>query len=248
MKTLFKRPISMRNKIHHYCPGCGHGVIHRITAEVLDELNLREKTIGIAPVGCAVYAYFYFNFDMIEVAHGRAPAVASAIKRVQPDKFVISYQGDGDLASIGLAETVHAANRGENLSFIFVNNAVYGMTGGQMAPTTVPGQKTQTTKSGRNTAVSGFPLGMCELLTSVKGVAYLERTKITDSVNILKTKKAIKKAFNYQLEGRGFSMVEVLSPCPVNWNMAPVDAVKWINDEMIKHFPPGVYKDTGVSR
>ena len=243
MEVIYKKPESLKEEITIYCPGCGHGIIHRLIAEVIDELNLREKTIGVAPVGCAVLAYNYFNFDVTESAHGRAPAVATAIKRLLPDRIVFTYQGDGDLAAIGIAEIIHAAARGENITTIFVNNAVYGMTKGQMAPTTLPKMKTTTTIYGRDTNYHGYPLKICELLSQIDGVSYIERTAIDSIGGIIKTKSAIKKAFQYQIENKGFSLIEVLSPCPVNWKMKPVEAMKWISEVMSKYFVLGVYKD-----
>lgn len=243
MKKIFSRPKSLKDVAHLYCSGCGHGIVHRIVAEVIDELNLREKTVGIAPVGCAVFAYDYWNFDVTEAAHGRPPAVATGIKRVLPDKIVFTYQGDGDLAAIGTAEMVHAANRGEKITTIFVNNAVYGMTSGQMAPTTLIGQKTSTTPFGRDANREGNPLKVCELLSSIEGVKYLARVTVTNPTNILATKKAVRKAFQTQIDGRGYSLVEILSPCPVNWNMTPQDALKWIDETMTKTFPLGVFKE-----
>ena len=243
MNKTLSRPESLKDNPHLYCPGCGHGIIHRLVAEVIDELGVREKTIGIAPVGCAVFAYDYFNFDVTEAPHGRPPAVATGIKRVMPDKIVFTYQGDGDLAAIGTAEIIHAANRGENITVIFVNNATYGMTGGQMAPTTILGQKTATTPFGRDLKREGPPIRVCELLSSLGGVTYLERTAVNSPKNILKSKKAIKTAFQKQLDGKGFSLVEVLSPCPVGWEMDPTASLKWIDDVFQKTFPLGVYKD-----
>jgi len=243
MKKIFCRPESLKPATHLYCPGCGHGIIHRLVAESIDELGLREKTIAVAPVGCAVFAYDYFNFDVTEAPHGRPPAVATGIKRVMPDKFVFTYQGDGDLASIGMAETVHSANRGENITIIFVNNANYGMTGGQMAPTTLLGMKTATTPFGRDAKRDGYPMKICELLATLEGVAYLERVAVNNPKNILGAKRAIKKAFKNQVDGKGFSLVEVLSQCPVDWDMQPQDAVKWVDEVFMKTFPLGVYKD-----
>ena len=237
MEKIFTKPESLSDVAHKYCPGCGHGVIHRIVAEVIDELKLREKTIGIAPVGCAVFAYDYFNFDVTEAAHGRPPAVATGIKRVLPDRIVFTYQGDGDLAAIGTAELIHSANRGENITIIFVNNATYGMTGGQMAPTTLLGQKTTTTPFGRDVKREGHPLKVCELVSSLEGVAYLERTAVFDPAHVIKTKKAIKNAFQTQVDNKGFSLVEVLSQCPVDWGMTPVDSIKWVKDVMTQTFP-----------
>ncbi|PIU83899.1 MAG: 2-oxoglutarate oxidoreductase [Elusimicrobia bacterium CG06_land_8_20_14_3_00_38_11] len=243
MKKVFSKPESLQDKSNSYCPGCGHGIIHHIIAEVIDELGIREKTIGIAPVGCAVFAYYYWNFDVTEAAHGRPPAVATGIKRCLPDRVVFTYQGDGDLAAIGTAEIIHAANRGENITTIFVNNANYGMTGGQMAPTTILGQKTTTTPFGRNAKRDGYPLKVCELLSSLDGVCYLERVAVSTPKNVLRAKKAIKKAFENQLNERGFSLVEVLSQCPTDWQKTPTDAVKWVDEVLSKTFPLGVYKE-----
>jgi len=247
MKAVYKKPESLTDEVTIYCPGCGHGIIHRLVAEVIDSLGIREKTIGIAPVGCAVLAYDYFNFDVTEAAHGRPPAVATGIKRSLPDRIVFTYQGDGDLAAIGTAEIVHAAARGENITVIFVNNGTYGMTKGQMAPTTLPGQKTTTTQKGRDTSYHGFPIRVCEMLATLDGTAYLERTKIDTVQDIIKTKQAIKKAFRYQIEKRGFSLVEVLSICPTNWKMTPARSMEWVRTNMAAYFPVGVYKDTGAS-
>lgn len=243
MKTIFKRPESMTDARMHYCPGCGHGIAHRLVAEVIDELGIRENVIGIAPVGCAVLAYDYWNFDISEAAHGRPPAVATGIKRVHPDKIVFTYQGDGDIASIGANELIHAANRGEQITIIFINNTVYGMTGGQMAPTTILGQKTTTTPLGRDALNEGYPLKVCELLSSIEGATYLERTAITTAPFIRKTKRAIKKAFEVQINKKGFSLVEVLSACPTNWRMDPLKSLEYISQNLIKHFPLGVIKD-----
>lgn len=241
--NILKRPISLKDAPHLYCPGCGHGIVHRIIAEIIDELGIREKTIAVAPVGCAVFAYDYFNFDVTEAPHGRPPAVATGIKRVFPDKFVFTYQGDGDLAAIGTAETVHAANRGENITIIFVNNANYGMTGGQMAPTSLIGQKTTTSPAGRDVKRDGFPMDVCALLSSLPGVNYLERVAVNSPKNIIQTKRAIKKAFENQLSGKGFSLVEVLSQCPVDWGMTPQDSIAWVESTFMKTFPLKVYKD-----
>lgn len=237
MEKILGIPEALHDTALRYCSGCGHGVVHRIIAEVIDELNIREKTIGIAPVGCAVFAYDYFNFDVTESAHGRPPAVATGIKRLLPDRIVFTYQGDGDLAAIGTAELIHAANRSENITIIFVNNATYGMTGGQMAPTTLIGQKTTTTPFGRDVKREGYPLKVCELLSSLEGVVYLERTAVFNPAQILKTKKAIKNAFQTQIDDKGFSLVEVLSQCPVDWNMTPIDSIKWVKDTMTQTFP-----------
>ncbi len=237
------KPETLTDSATHYCPGCGHGIVHRLVAEVIDELGVREKTIGTAPVGCAVLLYDYFNCDIIECAHGRCPAAATAIKRVHPDSVVFTYQGDGDLAAIGTSETIHAANRGENITVIFVNNAIYGMTGGQMAPTTIMGQNTTTTPKGRGENQEGPPLKVCELLSSLDGVTYLERVAVGTVKDIAAAKKAIKKAFENQIAGKGFSLVEVLSMCPVDWKVTPRQAVEFVNDEMKKVFPLGVFKD-----
>ena len=243
MEHVFKKPHALCDVTLHYCPGCTHGIVHRLVAEVMDELGIEGSTIGVAPVGCAVFAYDYFNCDMQEAAHGRAPAVATGIKRVHPDKVVFTYQGDGDLAAIGTAETVHAASRGENITVIFINNAIYGMTGGQMAPTTLPGQVTQTSPYGRDTKTQGYPLRVSEMLATTSGAAYIERVSVDCVKNINRAKKAIKKAFQTQLDGKGFSMVEVLSSCPTNWGLAPEEAIKWLQENMIPYYPLGVYCD-----
>lgn len=227
----------------HYCPGCTHGIVHRLVAEAMDELNIREKTIGVAPVGCAVFAYDYFNCDMQEAAHGRAPAVAAGIKRVHPDNVVFTYQGDGDLASIGAAEIVHAANRGEKITTVFINNAIYGMTGGQMAPTTLLDQVTATSPYGRKPETEGYPIRVSEMLATLEGATYIERVSVHDIKHIVRAKKAIRKAFEYQLEGRGFTLVEVLSTCPTNWGMTPAESLKWLQDNMIPYYPLGVKKE-----
>ena len=246
MEKVFERPKSLSDVPLHYCPGCTHGIIHRLVAQAIDELGIEGKTIGVAPVGCAVFAYNYFECDMIEASHGRAPAVATGVKRALPENIVFTYQGDGDLAAIGTAETVHAASRGENITVIFVNNAIYGMTGGQMAPTTLEGQVTQTSPYGRDLKTQGHPVRVCELLSQTGGAAYLERVAVDSVSNIKKAKAAIKKAFQYQIEGRGFSLVEVLSTCPTNWGLAPEEAVKWLRENMIPFYPLGVYKDKGA--
>lgn len=248
MKKVFSRPKSIKKAYFHYCPGCGHSIIHRLIGEVIDEMNLQEKTVGVPPAGCAVLAYYYFDVDMGEASHGRAAAVATGLKRALPDRLIFTYQGDGDIAAIGTAETIHAAARGENISTIFVNNGVYGMTGGQMAPTTVLGQSTTTSPGGRKESRDGFPINLSEMLALARGSAYIERTAVDTPANILKTKKAIAKAFRTQLDGLGFSLVEVLSSCPTNWKMSPVQAVKWMEDVMIKHFPLGVLKDVTGDR
>ena len=241
--VVFDKPKSLCDVPFHYCPGCTHGIIHRLVAEVLDELGVQGKTVGIASVGCSVMSYDYFDVDMVQAAHGRAPAVATGVKRANPENIVFTYQGDGDLAAIGTAETVHSAARGENITIIFVNNAIYGMTGGQMAPTTLPGQVTQTSPYGRDTNTVGFPLKVCELLSNVDGAAYLERVAVNNVKNIKNAKKAIKKAFTYQTEGKGFTLIEVLSTCPTNWGLSPANALKWLEENMIPYYPLGVYKD-----
>ncbi|MCD6093452.1 MAG: 2-oxoglutarate oxidoreductase [Candidatus Omnitrophica bacterium] len=234
---------SLRDVRMHYCPGCGHTIAHRLICEVIDELGIREKVIGVAPVGCAVIAYDYWNFDVTEAAHGRPPAVATGIKRVERDKIVFTYQGDGDLASIGTAEIIHCANRGENISVFFINNAIYGMTGGQMAPTTLIGQKTATTLTGRDIKRDGYPLKVCELLALLPGTRYIERVALSSAENIRQAKRAMKKAFQTQIENKGFSLVEILSPCPTNWRLSPAEAMKWIDEKMTSYFPLGVVKD-----
>jgi 2-oxoglutarate ferredoxin oxidoreductase subunit beta len=243
VKKIFSRPASLKDALFHYCPGCGHSIIHRLVAEVIDELGIRERTIGVPPAGCAVLAYNYFDLDMAEAPHGRAAAVATGIKRVLPDRVVFTYQGDGDIAAIGTAETIHAANRGERVTSIFVNNAVYGMTGGQMAPTSVLGQVTTTSPGGRAPLRDGYPLDLSQMLGVAAGSVYIERTTVSNPKGIMKTKKAIKKAFQLQLEDKGFSLVEVLSPCPTNWKMSPKDAIQWVDEEMTKIFPLKVIKD-----
>ena len=241
--VVFDRPESLTKRDFHYCPGCMHGVVHRLIAEVLDELGATGKTVGIAPVGCSVFAYNYFNCDMVQSPHGRAPAVATGVKRALPDNFVFTYQGDGDLAAIGTAETVHAAARGENITIIFINNAIYGMTGGQMAPTTMPNQITSTSPYGRKAEIQGLPIRVCEMLSTLSGVAYAERVSADSVKNIRAAKKAIKKAFEYQADKKGFTIVEVLSNCPTNWGMSPTDSLEWIRTDMIPYYPLGVYKD-----
>jgi 2-oxoglutarate ferredoxin oxidoreductase subunit beta len=244
MQIVYQRPESLTDRDTHYCPGCTHGIIHRLVAEVLDELAIRERTIGIAPVGCSVLAYNYFDVDFAEAAHGRAPAMATGIKRTNPDNIVFTYQGDGDLASIGLGEIVHCANRGERITVVFVNNAIYGMTGGQMAPTTLPGQITKSSPMGRDVNSAGFPIRMAELLGSLPGVAYVTRHHVADVAGIRRTKKALKMAFRAQVEGLGFSMVEILSTCYTNWGLTVPDAMLWIKEHMIPAFPLG---DTYIS-
>lgn len=246
MEKIFKIPDSQKDAAMHYCAGCGHGIIHRLICEVIDELGIREKTIGVAPVGCAVIAYDYWNFDVTEAAHGRTPAVATGIKRVLPDRIVFTYQGDGDLAAIGTAEIIHTANRGENITVIFVNNSVYGMTGGQMAPTTLVGQKTATTPQGRDIKTDGGPLKISEMLAILPGAKYIERVSVDSPQNTLKAKRAIKKAFQNQIENKGFSLVEVLSQCPTYWGLSPLESVKWLQNNLIKEFPLGIIKNTNT--
>jgi 2-oxoglutarate ferredoxin oxidoreductase subunit beta len=242
-KQVFKFPESLYPVVTHYCSGCGHGVVHRIVAETLDELGVVGRTVGIAPVGCSVLIYNYIKVDMIEAAHGRAPAVATGIKRASPKTIVFTYQGDGDLAAIGTAELVHTASRGEKVTTIFINNAIYGMTGGQMAPTTMIGQKTTTTPAGRSMANDGSPIRVCELLSPLDGIAYLERVQIGGPVNARKVKRAVRKAFQTQIDGRGYALVEILSPCPVGWGLVPREAIKYVAETMTKVFPPGVFRD-----
>jgi 2-oxoglutarate ferredoxin oxidoreductase subunit beta len=244
METVFKRTPTLKDCPTHYCPGCGHGIAHRLIAETIDELGIRGRTIGIAPVGCAVLAYDYLDVDMVEVAHGRAPAVATGMKRTNPDKIIFSYQGDGDLASIGAAEILHAAHRGEQITVVFINNAVYGMTGGQMAPTTILGQVTATTQQGRQAASQGYPLQVSELLALLPGTIYIERCALSSVSQIRKAKKAIKHAFELQVNGaEGLSLVELLSPCPTYWRMTPAKAMQWLESEMTKVFPLRCLKD-----
>jgi 2-oxoglutarate ferredoxin oxidoreductase subunit beta len=243
MKKVFSRPKSLKTAPFHYCPGCGHSIIHRLIGEVIDEMNLQEKIIGVPPAGCAVLAYNYFDIDMGEASHGRAAAVATGLKRALPDRVVFTYQGDGDMAAIGTAESIHAAARGENITTVFVNNGVYGMTGGQMAPTTILGQSTTTSPRGRKEKTEGFPINLSEMLAIARGSSYIERTAVNTPANILKTKKAIAKAFRLQLQGYGFTLVEILSACPTNWKMDPVKSSKWIDEVMMSHFPLGVLKD-----
>ena len=241
--VVFDKPNALTENTLHYCPGCTHGIIHRLVAEALDELGVTGRTIGVASVGCSVFTYNYFNCDMVQAAHGRAPAVATGVKRSDKNNIVFTYQGDGDLAAIGTAETVHSAACGENITVIFVNNAIYGMTGGQMAPTTLPGQKTQTSPYGRDVEAVGYPVKVCEMLSQVDGATYLERVAVNNVANVKKAKAAIKKAFQNQIEGKGFSLVEVLSTCPTNWGLAPDKAIGWLEENMLPYYPLGVYKD-----
>ncbi|MDR1734100.1 MAG: 2-oxoglutarate oxidoreductase [Oscillospiraceae bacterium] len=248
MAVVFEKPKGLTDAPLHYCPGCTHGIVHRLVAEALDSLGITEKAVGVAPVGCAVFAYNYFNCDMAQAAHGRAPAVATGIKRANPANIVFTYQGDGDLAAIGTAETVHAAARGENITIIFINNAIYGMTGGQMAPTTLPEQVTQTSPYGRDVTVAGYPVRVSELLATLDGPAYIERVSVDSVKNVRKAAAAIRKAFQYQSEGKGFSLIEVVSTCPTNWGMNPVKALAWLREHMLPYYPLGVYRDKGAAQ
>ena len=243
MSMVFEKPKALTSAPLHYCPGCTHGIIHRLVAEAMDSLDITGRTIGVASVGCSVFAYNYFNCDMVQAAHGRAPAVATGVKRADPSKIVFTYQGDGDLASIGTAETVHSAARGENITIIFVNNAIYGMTGGQMAPTSLPGQVTQTSPYGRDVNTVGYPVRICELLATLDGTGYVERVAVNNVKNVRNAKKAIEKAFRRQVEGKGFSLIEVVSTCPTNWGKTPQGALEWLEENMIPYYPLGVYKD-----
>ena len=240
---VFDKPKALTDAPLHYCPGCTHGIIHRLVAEAIDSLGIAGETIGVASVGCSVFTYNYFNVDMVQAAHGRAPAVATGVKRADPSKIVFTYQGDGDLASIGMAETVHSAARGENITIIFVNNAIYGMTGGQMAPTSLPGQVTQTSPYGRDTNTVGFPVKVCEMLSTLDGAGYIERVAVNNVKNVKAAKKAIEKAFRNQVEGKGFSLIEVVSTCPTNWGKTPEGALQWLEENMLPYYPLGVYKD-----
>jgi 2-oxoglutarate ferredoxin oxidoreductase subunit beta len=239
---IYTKPEGLTTVSTHYCPGCTHGIAHRLVAEVIDEMGRREDALGVAPVGCSVFAYKYYNMDFVEAAHGRAPAMATGLKRVSPDKLVFTYQGDGDLASIGAGEILHAAGRGENITVIFINNAIYGMTGGQMAPTTLPGQKTTSTPLGRDVETNGFPLRMCEILSQMDGAAYIVRRSLHDVAHIRNAKKALRKAFEVQVSGMGFSMVELLSNCPTNWGLSVAGSLDFIKDKMIPMYPLGDYK------
>ena len=244
MSVVFERTKGLADVKTHYCPGCSHGIVHRLLAECLEEMGELDNAINVSPVGCAVLALDYFNFDGIQAAHGRAPATATGIKRVHPDKIVTTYQGDGDLASIGMCEIVHAAARGEKITTIFINNGIYGMTGGQMAPTTLPGMKATTAPYGRDVSVNGYPIRVSEMLSTLDGAKYIERVSVDSPANVIKAKKAIRRALEVQKAGEGFSMVEVLCSCPTNWGKTPVDAMQFIRDEMIPYYPLGVYKDT----
>ncbi len=243
MQQVFKKPESLKDVVTHFCPGCQHGTIHRLVAEAMDEFGVQERTIGVASVGCSVFLYGYFDIDVVEAPHGRAPAVATGVKRAKPDSFVFTYQGDGDLAAIGTAEIIHAANRGENITVIFVNNTTYGMTGGQMAPTTLPGQKTSTSPYGRDIANDGAPLKMAELLANLDGVAFSARIAVNDSRNLVQAKKLMNTAFRYQVAGKGFSFIEALSACPTNWGMNPLQANERVGTELCAYFPLGLYKN-----
>ena len=243
MAIVYQKPKALTDATMHYCPGCTHGIIHKLVAEAITELNVEDHTVGVCPVGCSVMAYDYFTCDMVEAPHGRAPAVATGLKRAIPSNVVFTYQGDGDLAAIGTAETVHSATRGENITIIFVNNAIYGMTGGQMAPTTLPGQVTQTTPYGRDPQYAGYPVRVCEMLSTLTGVEFAQRVAVDSIPHIRQAQQAIKKAFQNQVEGKGFSIVEVLSSCPTNWGLTPVEALDWLRDKMIPYYPLGVYKD-----
>ncbi|OPX18556.1 hypothetical protein BXT86_00530 [candidate division WOR-3 bacterium 4484_100] len=243
MKLIFGRPAGLTDVKQRYCPGCGHGIVHRLVAELLVELNIRERAVGIAPVGCSVFADEYFNCDMIQPPHGRGPAVATGIKRARPDCILFSYQGDGDLAAIGTAETVHAAARNENITLIFINNAIYGMTGGQLAPTTLPGMRSTTSVQGRDIVKQGYPIKVCELLAGLDGPYYLVRCAVNTPKNIIRTKKALKTAFQNQINNKGFSLVEILSMCPTGWGMTPVQAKKWIGEVMSKYYPLGEFRN-----
>jgi 2-oxoglutarate ferredoxin oxidoreductase subunit beta len=244
-KTIYRRPKSLTDAHTHYCPGCGHGIVQKLIAEVIDALGVRERTIGIVPVGCSILGYFYFNFDVAEAAHGRAPAVATGIKRCLPDRIVFSYQGDGDLAAIGMGETVHAANRGENISVIFMNNSVYGMTGGQTAPTTLVGQKTATSPDGRNALLEGPPIRMCELINTLAKPYYIERVALDGARGVMAAKRAIQRAFTAQIENKGYTFVEILSPCPIYQRISPVEALQFVGKKLAHDFPTGVFRKEG---
>ncbi|HOV13349.1 MAG TPA: thiamine pyrophosphate-dependent enzyme [Spirochaetota bacterium] len=246
LKALYKTPKSLIKKNMHYCPGCGHSIVHKLIAGILDEFDIQDKTFFVAPVGCAVLMYDYIDCDTVEAPHGRAPAIATGIKRTKPENIVISYQGDGDLLAIGTAETIHTANRGENITVIFINNAIYGMTGGQMAPTTLIGQKTLTSPKGRNLLTEGAPIRACELINSLDAPVFIERCKVTDSKSIIKTRNVLKKALKYQIEKKGYSFVEILSSCPTNWGLSPIDSNKWIDEKLTEIFPVKNFRDNGV--
>ncbi len=243
MAVVFEKTKALTDVPFHYCPGCTHGIVHRLVAEVLEELGVVGQTVGVASVGCSVFSYNYFNCDMVQAAHGRAPAVATGIKRAVPENVVFTYQGDGDLAAIGMAETVHAATRGENITVIFINNAIYGMTGGQMAPTSLPGQVTQTSPYGRDTSTAGHPIRVCELLSTLSGTALAQRVTVDSVKNVNIAKKAIKKGFQNQIDKKGYSIIEVVSTCPTNWGLTPEESMKWLRENMLEYYPLGVYKD-----
>ena len=243
MAVVFEKPKALADVPFHYCPGCTHGIVHRLVAEVLDELGVEGQAVGVASVGCSVFSYNYFNCDMVQAAHGRAPAVATGLKRALPDNVIFTYQGDGDLAAIGMAETVHAATRGENITVIFINNAIYGMTGGQMAPTSLPGQVTQTSPYGRDVKTAGYPIRVCELLSTLSGTALAQRVTVDSVAHVREAKKAIKKGFENQINKRGYSIIEVVSTCPTNWGLSPKEAINWLRENMLPYYPLGVYKD-----
>lgn len=243
MAVVFEKTKALTDVPFHYCPGCTHGIVHRLVAEVLEELGVVGQTVGVASVGCSVFSYNYFDCDMVQAAHGRAPAVATGLKRALPDNVVFTYQGDGDLAAIGMAETVHAATRGENITVIFINNAIYGMTGGQMAPTSLPGQVTQTSPYGRDTSTAGYPIRVCELLSTLSGTALAQRVTVDSVKNVNIAKKAIKKGFQNQIDKKGYSIIEVVSTCPTNWGLTPEESMKWLRENMLEYYPLGVYKD-----
>ncbi|MCQ2542855.1 MAG: thiamine pyrophosphate-dependent enzyme [Lachnospiraceae bacterium] len=243
MAVVFEKPKALSDVPFHYCPGCTHGIVHRLVAEVIDELGIEGQTVGVASVGCSVFSYNYFNCDMVQAAHGRAPAVATGLKRALPENVIFTYQGDGDLAAIGMAETVHAATRGENITVIFINNAIYGMTGGQMAPTSLPGQVTQTSPYGRDVKTAGYPVRVCELLSTLTGTALAQRVTVDTVAHVKEAKKAIKKGFENQINKKGYSIIEVVSTCPTNWGLSPQEAITWLRDNMLPYYPLGVYKD-----
>ena len=243
MAVVFEKPKALSDVPFHYCPGCTHGIVHRLVAETIDELGIEGNTVGVASVGCSVFSYNYFNCDMVQAAHGRAPAVATGLKRAIPENVIFTYQGDGDLAAIGMAETVHAATRGENITVIFINNAIYGMTGGQMAPTSLPGQVTQTSPYGRDVSTAGYPIRVCELLSTLSGTALAQRVTVDTVAHVREAKKAIKKGFENQINKRGYSIIEVVSTCPTNWGLSPKEAIGWLQDNMLPYYPLGVYKD-----
>lgn len=246
MSIVFQRPHALTDAPMHYCPGCPHGIVHRLVAQALDELGVEGNTVGVASVGCSVMSYDYFACDMVQAPHGRAPAVATGLKRAIPENVVFTYQGDGDLAAIGTAETIHAATRGENITVIFINNAIYGMTGGQMAPTSLPGQVTQTSPYGRDVTSAGYPIRVCELLSTLDGVALAQRVTVDNVKNVNIARRAIKKAFQYQIDKKGYTIIEVLSTCPTNWGLSPEEAFGWMQESMLPYYPLGVYKDKGA--